>query len=372
MESKSKKKERSRDKEYQIEKEKKKKGEKQKEIEIEKEFKSLYLQQQKKNLEDGLIKIERTNSSFLKDYEGINYKYFLNLPIEKKIYIKEIMKNNIKKTEEKTALELGNKLFGLLSSITKKSKKMNNKAIPNLPFNKALDDKEFMDLVYESVEYALNNKSYNQIEEIQNRFIKDEKSIKELFLKPQINKNIIENSIICILVNKYEKKDIDNNFTFLSFENASPLPLINLPFTNENKNVDINKESLVESAISKIPLLAFNSTMKNFIKNFKYNKIWLKNKIADYINNHEIYFASFIDDIQGVTIHTGDIFINLKYLKEYLDKNNEDKKLIVRTKIIFVIFHEINHGLIREIDEEHYHNFLNNSKHNGKKKKFEI
>ena len=368
MESKSSKKERSRDKEYQIEKEKKRKGEKQNEIEIEKEFKSLYLQQQKKNLEDGLIKIVKTNSSFLNDYESINYKYFLNLSIEKKKYINEIMKNNMKKTEEKTALELGNKLFGLLSGIAKKSKKMNIKEIPNLPFNKALDDKEFMDLVYESVEYALNNKSINQIEEIQNRFIKEEKSIKELFLKPQINKNIIENSIICILVNKYEKKDIDNNFTFLSVEKVSPLPLINLPFINENKNVDITKESLIEYAISKIPLLAFTSTLKNFIKNYQYNKIWLKNKIKEYIYNHEIYFSSFIDDIQGVTIHTGDIFINMKYLKEYLDKSNEDKKLIVRTKIIFIIFHEINHGLIREIDEEHNHNFLNNSKHNGKKK----
>jgi hypothetical protein len=110
--------------------------------------------------------------------------------------------------------------------------------------------------------------------------------------------------------------------------------------------------------------------MKNFITNYKYNKNELKMKIKKYIECHEIYFASFENNIHGLTIHTGDIFINLKYIKEFFDKKNEKNKLIIRTKIIMVFLHELNHGIIREIDLGKKSNFFNNSKKNkdgGKK-----
>ena len=71
--------------------------------------------------------------------------------------------------------------------------------------------------------------------------------------------------------------------------------------------------------------------------------------------------------MNAITIHTGDIFINIKYLREYFENiNNNDNNLIIREKIIFVILHELNHGLIRTIDKEKYSNYLINSKRKNK------
>ena len=133
------------------------------------------------------------------------------------------------------------------------------------------------------------------------------------------------------------------------------MPLVNLPFDKNEE--DLNKNNLIDIATSYVPLLSFNTTLKNFVKNYKFKKNVLKIKIKNYIESHEIYFLSFEDNIHGLTIHTGDIFINLKYIKEYFDINNESNKLIIRSKIVMVFLHELNHGLIREIEEEKRENF---------------
>jgi hypothetical protein len=114
----------------------------------------------------------------------------------------------------------------------------------------------------------------------------------------------------------------------------------------------LNKDNFIDIALSPILILAIGGTMEKFIKNFGVKDNELRSKIKNYIIEHEVYFCNLKEDLQGINIHTGDIFINLKYLNEFINEKNEDTKLIVAEKIIFVFLHELNHGLIRTIDIE--------------------
>ena len=58
----------------------------------------------------------------------------------------------------------------------------------------------------------------------------------------------------------------------------------------------------------------------------------------------------------------------MKYLREYFEQKKEEYTLIIREKIILVIFHELNHLLMREIDSSKKNNFLINNKVKGKKR----
>ena len=156
-----------------------------------------------------------------------------------------------------------------------------------------------------------------------------------------------------------EKKILINNFSLISTKNVTNFPLINLPI-NPGKNhiFDLNKDNFIDIALSPILFLAIGGTMEKFIKNFGVKDNELRSKIKNYIIDHEVYFCNLKEDLQGINIHTGDIFINLKYLNEFINEKNEDTKLIVAEKIIFVFLHELNHGLIRTIDIEMNKNYL--------------
>ena len=139
------------------------------------------------------------------------------------------------------------------------------------------------------------------------------------------------------------------------------MSLVNLPFKYNGIKIDLNKDDIIETATSNIPILFYKNTFKKFSKNFKIEQI--KENIIEYINSHEFYFVDLDEDINGKTIHTGDIFLNMKYLREYLDEiNNNDNNIIIKEKIMLVILHELNHGLLRIIDETYSSNYLINSK----------
>ena len=330
------------------------------EIEIENKLNNLC-----PNNESKIITVIEPNSSVLNEYRNLNEKYIKNLNDKEKKNIFEIIKNNISQTEEKKAKELGENLYNSLISLKKNDISVD---MPKLPFSQSLSDSKFIDLINESISYCESDKNFAQISEIIKLFTKEENNIKELFLRPKLIKDIMQNALLSVLVNPFEIKQINNNISYLSLKNISYQPLVNIPCTYNNINYDLNKKTIIENTTSKIPLECFHKNMKNFIDNYKLKKEELKNIITKYINEHNFYFIPLKEDLQGVTIHTGDIFINLKYIREYFDKNiNNNIKIVIREKIILIIFHELNHGLTREIDDSKKQNFLKNSKVKGNK-----
>ena len=70
-------------------------------------------------------------------------------------------------------------------------------------------------------------------------------------------------------------------------------------------------------------------------------------------------------NIHAVTIHTGNIYIQSKYITEYFEninktesKRKEEESIVIREKIVLNIIHEMNHILLRLIDENKNKNFF--------------
>ena len=319
----------------------------------------------------GMQIIIESDSSILNKYDNLNKKYVESLIKDEKNKIEQISYNNFLQTPAESAKKYGDQLFSILVSLTKDS--YTNKSTifqsPKLPFGQILTDENFLTLVSECAEYCKFTKSSDELTKITDKFINEEDNIKQLFYRPCIIKNLVENSIITILVNPYKEDEIENNISLLSIKDSSYIPLVNIPFIYNKRNYDLNKDSLLADLLSPILIGLFKENLNIFINNFNLSEEQLKNKITDYINNHNIYFIPLKNDLQGISIHTGDIFINLKYIREYFDPSNKDKSIIIREKIILIIFHEMNHGLIRTIDTSLNNNFLINSKVKGKNKK---
>ena len=98
----------------------------------------------------------------------------------------------------------------------------------------------------------------------------------------------------------------------------------------------------------------------------------LKKYINSYIDKYNIYFCHLPENIYAATIHTGNIYIQSKYIIEYYENLkfniiNSDEFIIIREKIVLNIFHEMNHGLLRLIDDDKKNNFFLKSKNSDSK-----
>ena len=330
---------------------------------------NIFQENKTKFISQGLIKTILSDSGIFSKYEEINKKEILNKS-EDLTKVINIMKKNGKKTITKEAQSLGQELYTLIKDMKKTDDKY---SFPFLKFNQSLNDKEFMEIIKNSINYFSGKMSNDYVEKIKTRLLEYENEIKGLFLNDKLIKDILENALITILTNEEaDIKEQDNNFSLLTINSISKCPLIKLPFKYNDNSIDINKKNIIEIALSYIPFLSYKNTLSKFT-NKKIDGESLNYSIVNYINSHEFYFVNLKDDLNAITIHTGDIFINVKYLREYFENiNNNDNNLIIREKIILVILHELNHGLIRTIDTEKYSNYLINSKRKNKKKNMKI
>ena len=272
-------------------------------------------------------------------------------------------KNVIDKNVELTPDEYINYYTQTIINQIKSMKKSTKFAsLPILPYGAKLSDLQFIKLFKECILFANYNLSKDDHEKIKKRLIDSEYDLNNLFISPQILKDLKENALLTILTSN-NKDDQDDNFSILKTQYTSVTPLINLDFENQ----EINKKELIETFSSYVYLMNYIKTLKKFITNLNLTQTKLKEYINNYFIKHDIYFSDFPDRILALSIHTGNIYLNGKYLKEYYTEKSKDSQIIIREKLILNIAHELNHVLLREIDEKMKKNFF--IKSDFKKKK---
>ena len=255
-------------------------------------------------IQNGLTITIETNDSIIKKYNDINNNNLAKLKDDDRIKkLNKIINDNTKEIYSEKLLKMGKELYDLLTSMKIKDNIRIKNVSEKFIYGKSLGDIDFMD-----------------------------------------------------------KKDFDNNFSFLGVQNITKIPLINIPMNlTKNNDFDLNKKNILNICLSYIPFTCYKNTMNKFINNYNLNNKELRSHIINYIKLHEFYFCNLKDDIQGINIHTGDIFLNIKYLKEYINEVSMNNKLIISEKIFLIILHEVSHGLIRTINKEMNSNFLINS-----------
>ena len=309
----------------------------------------------------GNISKRITKEKALELFEEYNKKYLLNNPIDKNKYEKIIEDNNTytPETQQKKYWECLKKIF---SSIKKSYKKY---PAPALPFGKSLTDYDFLVLVEQAIKYACFSQTDNNINYMKNILANIDKYTKNIFTFPNIVKDLKKNGILSIIYAD-TLKEKSEGLSYIKINKSTISPLINLEFTIHEKKSDINKEELFNIFTSDIILKFYKDNLSDFIPDFNKkieNDEEMKTHIKNYLENYNIYFCDLPNNIMGITLYSGNIYLKLKYIKEYFiniksDIIEEDNSLIIREKIVLNLKHELNHALVRLIDKEKKLNFF--------------
>ena len=329
---------------------------------------------------DNLIKERRLkihkNNKFsiyeaIENFDNINIKEFKNSSNkseENKDVINTIMKNT-QITPVPLQLKYWHKMLGIIKSIKKTDIES---PYPKLPFGKSLTDEEFLDLLNNVILYVNFSLSEDNLKILKEEVEKIESYTENIFLFEQGLKDIKENGILTLIMSKNNEEKSDS-ISLIKVDICSYTPLINLNFRKDSINYDLNKKEIIEILTSNVLITTYKNTLRNFISKFD-NIIKddqdLKYYINSYINKYNIFFCNLPTNLLAITIHTGNIYLKAKYIKEYYNNALETDLMIVREKIILNIKHEINHALIRELDEEKKNNFFLKNEHNNTKQLF--
>ena len=119
-----------------------------------------FQESKEENVSKGFIQVQviESNSSIIDKYENKNKSFLINLnnnEVSEKY--SNIMASNREKTNKKEAIELGKRLYEILSNIS--SKKVSIVQKPKVFYNKKLNDNEFLKTVEVAIEYAIAKKN---------------------------------------------------------------------------------------------------------------------------------------------------------------------------------------------------------------------
>ena len=274
----------------------------------------------------------------------------------------KIIENNLIITEKEQQKTNWSKLISIIDSMDKTYIAY---PFPILPFGESLEVPEFLKLFQETINYICYLKPIEEIEDIK----EDLKDVitKNIFSYPKILKDLKENGLLTYILAETEEEK-EESLDILKIKECSFTPLIELRFKKQGINYDLNKKELKSILTSKILLYFFQNNLVKFIPEFS-KKIKNDNELIPYINHHldnyNFYFCDLPSNIHAVTIHTGNIYIQSKYITEYFEninktesKRKEEESIVIREKIVLNIIHEMNHILLRLIDENKNKNFF--------------
>ena len=308
-------------------------------------------------------------------FEEYNKKYLLNNSLDKSKYEKIISENNAYMSEDQQ-IQYWECLKKIFNSIKKSDKEY---PAPSLPFGESLSDYDFLILVEKALKYTCYSQKDKIFNCMKNILLNIDKYTQNIFIYPNIIKDIKKNGILSIIYAN-TIKDISDGLSYLKINLSTLSPLINLDFIIDGKKCNLNKEELFNIFTSNIILKFYKDNLSNYIPDFNQkitNDEEPKTHIKNYLENYNIYFCDFPNDIMSVTLYTGNIYLKLKYIKEYFrnikrDIIEDDYALIIREKIVLNLKHELNNVLLRVIDEKNKLNYFSKSKNANKSDEYLI
>ena len=321
-----------------------------------------------------MVKLKNNNRSNCKTkamalFEKENKEFLKSNPQENSKF-ENIIKNNMLLTPKESQEEYWNQLKNIFASIKKTNIAYD---CPKLPFGNSLDDLDFLLLVKDSINYICYSQTNEFIEDLKEMLDNIENYTQNIFMFPNILKDIKKNGILTLIMSQ-TNKEIEDSLELIQIDVCTITPLIKLHFEKDNINYDLDKRELKDIMTSKVVLGYLRKNLSQFIDSG--NKILkdenkLKESIETYIEKYNIYFCNLSTDTLAITIYTGNIYLKSKYLKEYIDnkndiKNNADNGIIIREKIVLNYKHEMNHALLRVLDDNKANNFFLRSKNNKK------
>ena len=184
------------------------------------------------------------------------------------------------------------------------------------------------------------------------------------FFNNKISKNIklisdgdiastLKTDIIISLLLEEDKEELTYFSAPILCNKISQIPLEEIKFVEQGETIILNKEFLKKAINTKIISNIYDKVCKEYVNGYGYDKkINIKKLLEEHIDKMNIYFGELPENICGVTLYSGDVIINGKYLNLIYSKNKKNKDIFKKQavcSIFLTLLHEFSHILVRLI-----------------------
>jgi hypothetical protein len=323
------------------------------------------------------------NNAFSKLYKEEIIKLYENSQNKSKSKIQNNNQNNFE-TKNKNNSKFANEIITELNKIDNSKKKKQKSLYKSLykdvkkikfKFGAKINNKKLKKFIINAVKHVNSYCKPNQKKVIKQFFCKMVKDniIKNLSTK-KIGNDVIKDLLLAYFKNKNFGK-IEKIDSLFLFDKVSNIPLNEIVV----ENYKLNKDFLKNAVKKKIIINNYIKVCQNYVQNYNINKCdaeELSKILSDHIDKMNIYFGELLSDICGISIHSGDIIINTKYLNGIYSECSPIK-LECLAAIFLTILHELSHILVRIINDlllnKNYSKSVDlNTEKNNEEKKIEL
>ena len=280
-------------------------------------------------------------------------------------------KNLFKK--KKNFNNLGSRLINIIDKLddTKlktKNAKLNKKKY-SFPFKADIDENQLTGFLEKIVDFINENYSVKVRRALKGYFkdSKIEQNIRLIDNKKEIVSTLKTDMIISLLLEK-DKEELSSLSAPILCNKISEIPLNEITIREKKDNIIFNKNFLKKAVKTKIIRDIYDKVCNKYVSNYSNYNIDITQTLVNHIDRMKIYFGELPEDICGLTLYSGDVIINAKYLNWIYSNNNNSnlsKKQAV-CSIFLTLLHEFSHILVRLVKSR-----INNSNKNININQFE-
>lgn len=260
-------------------------------------------------------------------------------------------KNINKALNEKT---VGDGLLEILNNIDKDKEKSTDEKLKkedfNFPFGDDIDNLKMAEFLEKITEF-INDNYEKCVKNALSDFFRNPKIVKNIRLITDDDGiiSILKKDMIISLLLEKNKNNLTSLCSPILCNKISHIPLNEIIINEKNNKLIFNKEFLKKAIKTKITSNIYEKVCIEYISGFNKNNSYIKKILCKHIDKMNIYFGELPEDVCGLTLYTGDVIINGKYLNLiYLENINND---LCRRQAICSIFltllHELAHILVR-------------------------
>ena len=296
---------------------------------------------------------EENNNAFSKLYKEEIIELYENSQNKSKSKIQNNNQNNFE-TKNKNNSKFANEIITELNKIDtlninkQKSLYKDVKKI-KFKFGAKINNNKLKKFIINAVKHVNSYCKLNQKNVIKKFFCEMVKDniIKNLSTE-KIGNDVIKDLLLTYFNNKNFGK-IEKIDSLFLFNKVSNIPLNEIVV----ENYELNKDFLKNAVKKKIIINNYIKVCQNYVQNYNKNKYGageLSKILSDHIDKMNIYFGELLSDICGISIHSGDIIINAKYLNGIYSECSPIK-LECLAAIFLTILHEFAYILVRILND---------------------
>lgn len=260
------------------------------------------------------------------------------------------------KNKKQNSNTVGSRLINILDKIDETKPQTSTKALIkknfSFPFGNDIDESQLKKFLEKIVNFINENYPTNVKSALKDYFNnrKIRENIRMITDEGGIVSALKKDMIISLLLEK-NKNILTSLSSPILCNTISEIPLNEIMIEEKKDKIILNKDFLKRAVETKIIRNIYDKVCKKYVKNYdNYNyDIDIIQTLTNHIDDMNIYFGQLPEDICGLTLYSGDVIINAKYLNWIYseDKDINSRKKQAVCSIFLTLLHEFSHILVR-------------------------